>query len=201
MNIILPSFKNKFLKCITACGNIDTNSEKILDLLKSKQILASKYNKNDKDIYFIISSGGKAGKHLHIDCVMEDFVDKKKVPKSFCTLKESDSFLSNFEDLNINVSIRNIFILPESEISDCGILKSLMFEQKSAELSIKAVSGSFEIKGAPINKINWIHHREKPELFIEFEAEIKEKINPQYLIRASELIENQYNIFVTGKVE
>jgi len=159
------------------------------------------YKATPNDVFIKIHTGGKSGKHLHIDCVVKEWLPPKKIPKATNKQVEVKQFLENFIGSKVNVGIIGGFVIPLENLPPHGLIRSLLVEQKKADVAIRLISGTFAIEGTPVQSISWGLSENKKGVFIKIEAVRSEIIiNENYLKEICKWINDQFVLFI-GEIE
>ncbi len=154
-------------------------------------------------VYLRISSGGKSGKHLHIDFALDSFFPKGEKPKATHKKAEITALLNEAIGATVDVGVIGYFKLPIEELPERGLVRSLYTEQKTGGIAIKLVGGQLTITGAPVRYISWSVIKDGKKIGLRIEAEKKGivEIDEMYLQSQLDWINNQFRLFVLTRGE
>jgi len=157
------------------------------------------YQGADEKACIRILPGGEKHNNLHVDCALYKFFPKDRVPKTNTTKDKLMAILEQAIGLTLDVEICGGFLVPLTDLPEQGLIRSLFAEHKTADLSVRLTSGEFRIEGAPVRRMFWTFKDDDKNVSIGIEANRKEKVDDQYLVRSLEWIEKQFTLFVLGK--
>ena len=199
MPITLPLFGNTSCRILTVCGRIKEPKHPMVSVLPAREPSVAKYQGADEKVYIRVLPGGKKHTNLHVDCALQKFFPKNRVPKINTTRDKLLVVLEKAVGLTLDAEICGGFLVPLTDLPAQGLIRSLFAEHKTADLSARLTSGECKIDGAPIRRIFWTIKDEQKNVSIGIKANREERVDDQYLMRSLEWIEKQFTLFILGK--
>ena len=200
MALIIPDFKGSECLGIVACGEIDDadpDALALIDRMNDRTLLANYKAADGTDSMLRLSFGGESDRHLHLDA-FKRLLFPLEVEGEILSLEELTAYFNPFGKQKISGRFYGRFILPIKELPKNGIISSTLFEREEEEISIKTNAAKFEIKGAPVNFLQWSLIDEDSRIMIDIEGFLSETIGDDYLVKQLDLIDSAFQIFVRG---
>ncbi|GAH18414.1 unnamed protein product, partial [marine sediment metagenome] len=188
---------------LTACGEIQSGSKVLLDLLSKMKMITARSRVGSHTVYLRILSGGKSGKHLHINFALDSFFPKGEKPKVTHKKAEIMALLNEAIGAKVDVDVIGYFELPIEELPERGLVRSLYTEQKTDGIAIKLVGGKLTITGAPVRYISWSVTKDGKKIGLRIEAGKKGivEIDEMYLQNHLDWINSQFRLFILTRGE
>ena len=197
MALRIPRFEDTSCLILTVCGLVEDEKSPLPKLMKDRDECVAAIRIAKKPAFLRLAAGGKKGRHLHVDCALQDFFPKSKVPKASCKKQDIVDILAAMEGTGIDAGISAGFEIKASDLPEKGLINSFATEQRSADMSMKLTGGTLDIEGAPVTRLVWTLR--KNTVFVRLEAERKETVDDDYLARTLSWINAQFDLFVLGK--
>lgn len=201
MKIKLPQFKNTQCVLITACGEIETEDHALQGILSKKAPVIAAYSSANEKAFLKVGRFGSEEKHLHIDCAVSSFFRSDRIPKPSCDLDELLELLAKFDGVKISIMALGVFNVQLEDIPEQGLIRSLLKEMRTGDMSFKLSGANFEFTGTPVEELKWQILPDGKQVRITLNGDISETIDEQYLLRVYDWIESQFTLFVKGKSE
>ncbi len=201
MKIKLPQFKNTQCVLITACGEVETEDHALQDILNKKSPMIATYSAANERAFLRLGGYGSEEKHIHIDCAVSSFFRSDRIPEPSCDLDELLELISKFNGVKISIIASGVFDVQLEELPEQGLIRSLLKEVHTGDMSIKLAGANFEITGAPVEELRWYIRPDGKQVRITLNGDISETIDEHYLLRVYDWIESQFMLFVKGKSE
>ena len=201
MKIQLPKFKNTQCVLITACGEIETEDRALQGILSKKAPVIARYSAANESAFLKVGGFGSEENNLHIDCALSSYFRSDRIPESSSDLDKLLELISKFNGDKLSIMALGVFDVQLEELPEQGLIRPLLKEVHTGDMSIKLTGADFEITGAPVEELKW-HMRPHGNLLrITLNGDISETIDEQYLLRVYDWIETQFMLFVKGKSE
>jgi hypothetical protein len=201
MPIALPDFKNTHCVSLTACGEIKTTDRALIKWLKKDKRAVADLNKSGAKTYVRVSLGDYTGKHFHVDVTKQNHFPKNAIPASSLTIDQIQTKFEHLIGKEVVVDLKGRFEIKISELSESGIIKSLLFQTQLGDVAIKLKGAKLSIKGAPVNEITWQTLTDGKTIGVIIETEnLTTTVTESYLTSALAMLENALKVFVLGKI-
>jgi hypothetical protein len=200
MAIKLPTFEKSYGLIMTVCGKLKQASSQTKKGRDQKPKVA-RFSTPAGNAFIRVWVTGKPVSHLHVDCALQKFFPKDRIPK--VTHKKVDvlKVIKRVIGLQIDVNIRACFGVPITELPEGGIVRALSVEQKTNDMSVKLTGGSLAVTGAPVSRVQWRIAKDNAKTVVEIqmEGETSSTISENYLQESWQWINNQFSLFVLGR--
>ena len=200
MSLQIPDFQGRTCVAITACGEVNTEDERLIKILEEKKARIARFEIAGRAFFLRCCTGGAKNRHLHVDCAAGEYFPEKQRPKPDWEKDELIEFVSQFEGVSIALGVVGAFDLPLDELPETGSIRSLGKGEQTGDVSIKLTRGRFTISGAPIEHIDWSIRDDGKRVRIWIEGDSDETVGEEYLQRTYEWLESQLSLFVKEKV-
>jgi hypothetical protein len=137
-----------------------------------------------------------AGRHLHVDCALEEFFGKKKTPKTTCAKGRVLTLLETCAGSTIDATVIAVFVVGMAKLPDQGLIRSLSAETGSANLRVRLTGGTLSVAGAPIRRITWSLRKEGSSVSIQIEGNRVIRVGENYLQESLEWAGKMLGSFV-----
>jgi hypothetical protein len=199
MPITLPDFKNSHCTWITACAELPTVSKELSKWMRNEKPMIAPYKIGGGKGYCRVTFGGGTGKHLHIDLARASAFPNEMKKKAKNTIGQIQKRVERFMGKEAEVGLTAGFEVSLDELPEGGMIRSLSFETKMGNVSVKMSGAKFIIQGAPIQEILW-HARPDKTIVIKLDAEsVKVRVSENYLPEFLSILETSFNVFILGK--
>jgi hypothetical protein len=196
---MLPDFKNTHCVSLTACADIKSADRDLRNWLKKEGRTISVFKTALGRTFFCVLFGGHSGNHIHIDLGTPSVFDQASIPKAKRTVSQIQEKLEHLMGKEVEVELRGLFEVKLDELPTSGMIRTLFFETKMANVGIKMIGARFAILGAPIKRITW-QMKSKKEIGVVFESHmIKAQISETYITNALTILESGFNVFILGR--
>lgn len=199
MAFLLPVFNKTSCRILTVCGRIKDTDHPIAGLLPAGDPLVAAYQAAGRKVYLRLLPGGKKHTHLHVDCASQEFFGKVRPPKTNTTKAKLLRMFDKAEGLMLDCGVCGGFVVPLADLPEQGLIRSLSSEQKTGGLAARLTSGECMIEGAPVHRLYWNINEGEKTVFVRVEGSREDKVDDQYLVRAFDWIDEQFDLFVLGK--
>lgn len=201
MPMILPDFKNPHFCWMTVSGNLVAASNELSDWMKAEQPQMSPFKVKEENWYIRLMLVGGEQNYVRIELLNGDMPtemdDGFKVVEWSAIQESLGRLLGQTIDTNIDAGFMVMF----DELPNPGLIRSMFFETNMGKVAIKSNGSKLLIKGAPVHKLTWYAPDEK-HIHVTLEAESINKVSTDdYLINASVLMEQAFDVFVMGKAQ
>lgn len=199
MALKFPSLKKTNCLALTVCGEVLSEATEGSDAFKNKKPMIASTRIDGQGAFVRLGAGGEDGTHLHIDCLAKDHLSKKSYPETNAKKTDIANAVQVFEGAEINARVSALILWPLDKLPESSIINTLSAKQQSGEIAIKLTSGTIEVKGAPIEEVEWTLDEEENQAYISIEGRCKETVDDGYIARRLDWIVEQFNLFVLGK--
>ena len=149
----------------------------------------------------LMISSGQIGNHVHFD-VYSPQMASKKLSAAKSSVEDVQKSIERLSEKEIKGKITGGFQVPAAELPESGIIRSLQFKTKLANIGIRLNGASLSIEGAPIQNISWSQLEPNGDSYITITAEFaKTTISENYLTAASDKLQQAFDIFILGKAQ
>jgi len=191
----LPDLSKAKCRMLVACGNLKTKDKRVLQWMKDKLPVMTRYGPRGKQTYAFAMLGGRSGKHVHLDLyahnrVPDDLREEQKLLKP----DEFQTELAKLDGHVIKVNIDGYFDVLREHLP--LLITTALRESKADGVSIQTVGGTLAVIGAPINRIGWYVPMDDNEAVIHLAGEMTTKIGDDYLEAALRLVESAFAAFI-----
>jgi len=128
---------------------------------------------------------------------MQEFFPKGRHPKATCKKTEIVHIIQQLEGATLAAGVSACFHTAATELPEKGLIESFATEQRAADMSIKLTSGTLDIEGSPVRRVSWTLREQKA--FVTLNAERKDVVDSDYLVRCMEWIRGQFELFILGR--
>jgi hypothetical protein len=142
--------------------------------------MVTKYQSGAKIAYVRVLTI-EAGRHLHVDCALEEFFGKKKTPKTTCSKGRVLALLETCAGSTIDGTVTATFVVGMAKLPDQGLIRSLSAETGSANLRVRLTGGTLSVAGAAIRRITWSLRKEGSSVWIQIEGDRVITVGENYL--------------------
>jgi len=200
MPIELPMFEEG--QCgltLCVCGEIKS-SDPMPDQQKAQ---IAKYNALGGEVFIRASISGKKTRTLYVDCAKAVAFSPDHLPTP-TTEKIEGVFrvIESVYNLSLQATVCASFRVPLVDLPESGLIRSLLFEGKSADASIKMTGATFVLSRAPIIGLKWrlASAKTKPDaVYIDLKANREFRVSDTYLSDVWRWIYEQFSLFVLGQ--
>ena len=196
MSLKMPPLPSLQCRILTVCGKIESE-QKIPAAMKNREEMVAPIRIAKKPAYLRLLPGGKQGQHLHMDCALQEFFSKGHQPETTCKKTDILEILEQLEGVTLEAGLSACFHTTAKTLPEKGLIESFATEQRTGDMSIKLTSGTLEIEGAPVKKVWW--KLGKKEAIVTLDAERKEVVDDDYLVRCMDFMKGQFDLFVLGR--
>ena len=152
MPIELPMFEEDRGLMLCVCGELETTASTTAP--QKTQVI--KYDTTHGEAFARAGIRGKEKRTLLIDCARSIWFTEDQLPKVTTKKKEDLSRVIEFAyGLKLRANVCVSFRVPLAELPESGLIRSLLFESKSASASIRMTGASFALTGAPFGLLRW----------------------------------------------
>ncbi len=199
MAIVLPSFEDQHGELLTVCGNI-ANPKKHIKKVGTK---VARYGKPPKQAFVRGWIRDKKELYVHVDCVLKSYFPKTDIPK---TTNKKEAIFKMIESVlgeTIEAQVSGCFKVNLKDLPSSGLIKTMYSEQTVKEgVSMKVTGSTFSLSGLPIKEISWKESNyEDGIIFIFIDGETIVEITENYLYEMWNWINEQFLLFILGKVK
>lgn len=197
MLIKLPQFEGTSCHNLTACGKIESGAKVLLNrLTKANKPMVARCRVGAKTVYIRVLPSSKSGKHLHIDCALKEFFNKRGTPEVTHKRAQVMALLDKAIGATIDVGVIGFFVLPLAALPERGLVRSLYTEQATAGMTIKLTGGRFSITGAPVQSITWGVQQNSKDVALQIQARKTVRIEATYLQELLDWINGQLGLYL-----
>jgi hypothetical protein len=134
------------------CGELETTES--TPAPQKTQVI--KYDTPQGEVFARAGISGKEKRTLSIDCARSVWFSGDQLPKVTTKKKEDLSrVIESAYGLKLKANVCVSFRVPLAELPESGLIRSLLFESKSASASIRMTGASFTLTGAPFGRLRW----------------------------------------------
>ena len=200
MPIQIPRFEKKNCLAVTACGRLKGEGLPGRGKIREEKPRVARYQTKSGTAFVRAWLGGRAKRHLHVDCALQTFFGTRQRPKATHKKAEVLKVVEGAIGAQIDVSLRGCFEVPLAELPERGIIRSLAREQKTLDMSIRLTGGSLSLTGAPIKKVHWTELKDNNALVsVTIEGERTATVSERYMCEMWEWINDEFSLFILGK--
>jgi hypothetical protein len=201
MPITIPDFANAHLFWLTACGEVPSADQELVNWMKQEEDKIAPFASPRGTAYVALILGGGSGKHIHLDVISPEMVTKKFEETTKSTPEDIQNSVSRLAGMEVQTNLKAGFQAKLEELAESGIVRSLRFQTKMGNVAIELDGAVLSIEGAPIQRISW-QVGSKDNIQITLEAElIKTTLSEHYLTSLVDTAERAFNVFVLGKAQ
>ena len=192
MPVKLPKFESSYGQMLTVCGQL-----KLEDPQKGIPPVKERVAAYQSGKALVIGQiGGRSGRHLHIDCVLKDYLPKRKRPKTIHKKADITSMINSALGLEMEAGIIGYFKLPLNDLPENGFVRIMTPEMKSVDMSVRMTACSFAFCGVPINRIDWRLLEDEQLILVRVAGEQTFRVSEDYLVEMWEWINRQFSFFI-----
>jgi hypothetical protein len=193
--IRLPNLATTPCKGMIVCGEVQTDDPRLLGWMAKQENLSARYGPRG-EVCFVqaVFGGGEDGKSLHLDVTSRDLV-KGKLPPATDKVGDIQEATSRLEGQKIDAQIEGYFFIPKAEVPP--VIRSAMVKTKAGNVTITAVRGTFFVRGAPIQMIDW-SLLEDEDILVRLAGQISVEIGEDYLELSLKLLNSAFEALVHG---
>jgi hypothetical protein len=152
MPVELPMFEEGQGLMLCICGEFDPTAS--APAAQKTQII--EYDTPHGAAFARAGIRGKEERTLIIECARSIWFPKDQLPKVTTKKKEDiDRIIESAYGLRLKANVCVSFRVPLAELPESGLIRSLLFESKSASASIRMTGASFTLTGAPFSLLRW----------------------------------------------
>lgn len=200
MSTMLPRLSEVSCKCLTVCGLVEAGARDSVAGLAKDMELSARFRATAGTVFMRLILGGRAGRHLHIDCALKEYFRKGRAPKVTHRGRELLGVLEKVSGWKIDVGIRGLFTIKLAQLPENGMIRRLhAAEARSGGMSMKLTAGRFSITGAPVTSIRWSVDRAGSDVEIDIVADRPMTVQEDYLQDCLDWINTQVGLFVLGR--
>ena len=165
--------------------------------------MATRYRPPVGSVFLEVGRNENSG-NLTVDCRTGRQLGKIEgsLGKRTHTKSQVSEYLASFVGREAYTSSFGSFLIPTSGLPEQGFIRFLGNWQENQEVSLRLSAGTVNIKGAPTYQIEWsIGETAEPEtvqIFVSL-RNVGTTLSPDYLQRAFEETNLQFQFFVLGK--
>jgi len=207
MPIILPNLYTTRLVGFVSCGKLVTKEPKVLNALKEysqealkesgQEDLVAAFGTPKSAALVRLALGGTDSKHLHIDVIRKGLFDRE-FGKVTHKKKDIEAILNVFEGEKITTMSMGFGIAPFDKLPEGSLIRSSFFAKRQGDLSITMSSAVFNIKGAPIQGLEWSLDEEEKKVRVQLRARVEAVLDADYLSDQLRLLDAGFRLFVLG---
>lgn len=163
----------------------------------------AKYSTPEGEAFIRASIAGKKTRTLYVDCAKASAFSPDELP-SPTTDRVEDVFhiIESVYSLGVQTTVCASFLVPLADLPESGLIRSLLFEGKSADAAIKMTGATFALSGAPIIGLRWrlASAKAKPDMvYIDLKGNKEFEVSDTYLSDVWRWIHGQFSLFVLGQ--
>jgi len=158
--------------------------------------MEARYKGKDEPAFVLLASGGKGGKHLHVEVATKRHFAGTP-PKPTHKVADIRSAIEEVKGKSVDVRIRGYYLIREVDLPT--LIRSAIVETTEGDVSIKATSGTLSIEGAPIDELRWFISQKGDEASVRLDAHATLQIDDSYLNQCLNIIDPAYDVFVLGR--
>lgn len=199
MQIQIPTLYGTQCTSLTVCGRVRNPTKEFKSRLAETDDMIARYGSGKTTSYVRVLTGGKSGKHLHVDCAVRGFFPENRTPKTSHKKADVVSFLNGAEGQELDAGIMAYFTLNIRDLPEQGLVRSMQLKKRTGGIEIEVTSAELAIDGPPLESILWRVRASEKKVLVRLIANKPTTVSDNYLANALEWITQQLRLYVFGE--
>ena len=183
---------------LSVCGELKTTDQ----MPAIQGVQTAKYDTREGEAFVRAWISGKKARYLHVDCARSVLFPTGETPKVTGKKEDILKLIESVSGIDLEATVCACFRVPLSVVPESGLIRSLLPEHKSDDVSMKMTGATFSLGGAPISRLQWrvLSTKDKQDMVhVDLRGDRRFQVSDKYLSEAWSWIYGQFSLFVLGQ--